>query len=124
VIGAPKFGIGHPCGDVTIDITDDIPTPCPIEVCDVRQIHYSDKYFGACLCSHVLEHLGSIEDVYMAVNEMKRVSERTFIVVPGKYTVAAWLHPSHHLWLSSTNGGILVEDRATGEKEIIPVNFL
>src|SRR5712671_4475422 len=43
---------------------------------DIRQLPFASGEFGACLCSHVLEHLPSIADVQRAVRELERTSDR------------------------------------------------
>jgi hypothetical protein len=113
VIGAPKTGLHmfHPCGDVTIDLNPDVPTDCELTVADVRDIPYPDLYFGAVYCSHVLEHLPTPEDACRAIEEMERVSERVFLVLPRKSSIIAWLHPDHHLWLSVDGNDVVIEQR-------------
>ena len=72
VVGGPygatpfrhMFGItSHPGGDVCVDIE---PRACEgslFQIGDIRHLPFSDGQFGAVLCSHVLEHMASLEDV-------------------------------------------------------------
>ncbi|MGQ9545939.1 MAG: class I SAM-dependent methyltransferase [Dehalococcoidia bacterium] len=111
VIGAPKWRLNHPCGDVTIDISPEMAKFCNGQVADIRDIPYPDGYFGAAFASHVLEHLPTIEDAKIAFDEMERVADRVFIVSPHKTTIVAWLHPQHHLWVTPTGDGYIIEQR-------------
>jgi len=115
VVGAPKFGFNHPCGDVTIDNWEHVPTYCSYELADVRNIPYPDGYFGAAYISHVVEHLPTIEDAFKALDELERVADRVFVVSPHKYSIAAWLHPNHSLWVTSMDDSYLIEQRKTRE---------
>lgn len=115
VVGTPKsFSHNHPCGDVTIDIDPSIPTECEVEIADVRAIPYPDHYFGAAFCSHVLEHLPTIEDAMKALDEMERVANRVFTVSPHKSSLAAWLNSDHHLWVIPSGDGYIIEQRGKG----------
>lgn len=111
VVGAPMFSVNHPCGDVTIDISPEKAAMCNGEVADVRNIPYPDKYFGAAFASHVLEHLETVKDARIAISELHRVADKVFIVVPSKWSLAAWLYPEHHLWLTPGNGSFIIEQR-------------
>jgi len=112
VVGAPKLRFYHPCGDVTIDISPERALLCDGQVADVRSIPYPDGYFGAALASHVLEHLPSVEDVIMALDELHRVADRVFVVSPHKSSLLAWMIPHHHLWISQDDSGLIIEQRA------------
>lgn len=112
VVGVPKFDeSNHPRGDVTIDICPDIPTSCPYEIADVRDIPYPDKFFGSCFASHILEHLNTMADACRALDEMSRVADKVFIVSPHKSSILAWLHPEHSLWVSPSGNGFMIEQR-------------
>jgi len=87
---------------------------------DIRQLPFASGEFGACLCSHVLEHLPSIADVQRAVRELERTSDRVFILVPGHHLVAI-VSPEHHLWLEWRPFGYLVVDRHTGAQQFVSV---
>lgn len=114
VVGAPKFNFNHPCGDVTIDISPNIPSSCDYEIADVRQIPYPDNYFGAAHVSHVLEHLPTIEDAAKAMDELERVADRVFVVLPHKTSLMAWINPHHHLWVTPSGDGYIIEQRGKG----------
>lgn len=119
VVGAPKSAFNyHPCGDTTIDINPNIPTNCDFELADIRAIPYPDHSFGAVYCSHVLEHLPTVEDACQALDEMERVADHVFVVVPHKSSIIAWLVPGHHLWVTLTGDGYLIEQR--GNPQIQP----
>lgn len=113
VIGTPKWKFSHPYGDVTIDINPRMGDG-KIEVADVRDIPYSNRYFGAAFCSHVLEHLATIEDASQALNEMERVADRVFVVSPHKTSIFAHIHPNHHLWVTPSGDGYIIEQRGNG----------
>lgn len=118
VVGAPKRAYkNHPCGDVTIDNSPDVLASCPYEIADVRNIPYPDKYFGTSFCSHVLEHLATIGDARRALAEMERVSDKVFVVSPHKESLAAWLHPEHHLWLDENDKEFIIEQRVNRLRE-------
>lgn len=111
VVGSPKLRFNHPCGDVTIDISPEMARFCDAEIADVRDIPYPDSYFGAAFCSHVLEHLPTIEDASIALDEMERVAERVFVVSPHKTSIMAWVNPGHHLWVTPSGDGYILEQR-------------
>ncbi|MBA7644273.1 hypothetical protein ES703_52015 [subsurface metagenome] len=112
VVGVPKFDeFNHPGGDVTIDISPDVPTSCDYEIADVRDIPYPDKYFGAAFASHILEHLSTMEDACRALDELDRVADMFFIVSPHKSSIMAWLHPEHRLWITENEDGYRIEQR-------------
>lgn len=110
VIGAPKLKFFHPYGDVTIDINPRMGTG-EVEIADVRDIPYPNGYFGATFCSHVLEHLATIEDASQALDEMERVADRVFVVTPHKTSLIANIHPDHHLWVTPSGDGYIIEQR-------------
>ena len=112
VVGAPKLLLFHGCGDITIDIDPNLGTPCDVELADVRQIPYPDGYFGAAFVSHVLEHLATIEDAEDALNELHRVADKVFVASPSKFSMIAWIHPGHHLWVTSSGDGYMLEQRS------------
>lgn len=116
VVGAPKWKLNHPCGDITIDIDPEMASFCPTgQVADVRDIPYPDKYFGASYASHVIEHLPTVGDAVTALEELDRVSDRVFIVSPHRHSISAWLHPGHHLWVTEDEEGFIIEQRGNYE---------
>jgi len=114
VVGTPKWGFNHPCGDVTIDIQPGLGRFCEVEIADVRDIPYPDNSFGAAYCSHVLEHLNTIEDAFQALDELERVADRVFTVSPHKTSLMAQLYPCHHLWVTPSGDGYILEQRGNG----------
>lgn len=111
VVGTPKLGFNHPCGDVTVDINPDMAKYCSTEIADVRAIPYPEGYFGAAFASHVLEHLPTVADAYKALNELHRVADKVFVVLPRKISLLAWIHPAHHLWITPDSEGYIIEQR-------------
>ncbi len=103
----------HGCGDVCVDIEAGACAHCPLFIeADVRDLSiFPDGKFGAAFCSHVLEHLPTIEDARKAAAELQRVADEVYIVCPRKSSLLAWLIPDHHLWVSVENGEISAEQR-------------
>jgi len=100
VVGAPQAPppIGHPPGDVTIDIDPRAVENCPGgEIADVRDIPYQDNYFSVAFVSHVIEHLPSTQDAERAMYELRRVADHVVIVSPHTYDIVNLIHPGHHL---------------------------
>ena len=115
VVGTPKWGFNHPCGDVTIDIQPGMGTACEVVIADVRDIPYPDGHFGAAYCSHVLEHLHTVEDAFQALDEMERVADKVFTVSPHKTSICAQFYSDHHLWITPTGDGYIIEQRGLGK---------
>ncbi|MDA8186870.1 MAG: methyltransferase domain-containing protein [Dehalococcoidales bacterium] len=116
-VGCPrKYPLKYPCGDVCLDI--DLrrlylcQSPFP-KFGDVRCIPFPDGYFGAALCTHVLEHLATVADAKLALTELARVSNgQVFLAFPSKSSIAAWVHPEHHLWITqNADGSVQIEQR-------------
>ena len=80
---------------------------------DIRDMpYYPDKTFGAAFCSHILEHLPTINDAMVAINELNRVAERVYIVSFPKNNLFARLIADQHIWITEfPNGDILLEQR-------------
>jgi len=53
---------------------------------------FKDKEFGACVASHVLEH---VDDPERALEECHRVADRVWIITPPWWDVGTWLTPTH-----------------------------
>ena len=106
-VGKPLLAVGlqhgfwqPPNGDITIDINPDVESIEGGIMADVRDIPFPDKYFGACYCPHVLEHLESAEDVQRAVDECVRVSNMAVFLCPSPYSITGnFFCPAHHLRL-------------------------
>lgn len=108
-IGCPRlYPLLYPCGDVCLDISERRLAVCQSPhptLGDIRHIPFPDHYFGAAICSHVLEHLASVADAQQALSELNRVAGRVFIVSPSRLTISGWLHPEHQLWVDQLPTG-------------------
>lgn len=88
----------HPCGDVTVDITPSALGDCAkSQTGDVRSLPFGDKEFGSAYCSHVLEHLETVEDCRKAISELYRVADKVFVCSPSVLNPWSYLNLSHHL---------------------------
>lgn len=101
----------HGCGDLCLDIDARACQGCKMVVADIRDIPFSDKYFGAAFASHVIEHLPTESDAEQAVHELYRVADDVWIVSPSKQSIMAWLASGHHLWISQDHKGVFIEAR-------------
>lgn len=114
VIGTPKFhAFNHPYGDVTIDINESKVGQGNTELGDVRDIQYPNGYFGAAFASHVLEHLPTVDDAVHALDEMERVADKVFTVSPHRTSLMAQLYSDHHLWITPSGDGYIIEQRGS-----------
>lgn len=96
----------HGHGDVCMDIS---PLACGeghFVLGDVRDIPFPDGMFGASFCSHVLEHLPTVEACSRAVLELQRVADEVVVLVPSRWDLIAWAAPEHRLWVQVTDDGI------------------
>ncbi len=103
----------HQWGDVTLDLDpgalEGAPAGVRTVVGDVRKMRlFRDKEFGACMASHVLEHLPTLDDLERAVREMWRVADTVCIAGPAKTSPHAWLVRDHHLWVTQLSDGTVV----------------
>ncbi|MDI6814523.1 MAG: methyltransferase domain-containing protein [Dehalococcoidales bacterium] len=104
--------MAHGYGDVCFDINPRAFDGCPCGViADVRHIPFADKSFGAVFASHLLEHLPSVADAQKALAELNRVAEAVFIAYPHRWSIIAWLIPSHHLWIWQKDGETYFKQR-------------
>jgi hypothetical protein len=102
----------YSCGDYCLDIDPKACEGCPHKVVvDVREIPFPTRFFGAAFVSHVLEHLPTVDDAVRAVEELYRVADKVLVAYPRKASILAWLIPSHFLWISQSEQGILIEGR-------------
>ena len=121
VVGGPYGATGfrramnlpaHGFGDVCMDVD---PSACDggaqCVQADIRNIPFPDKYFGAALVSHVLEHLRHAEDCIDAVDELNRVADVVLVAYPTPDSVVASLIPDHFLWLRQEGNILFVEER-------------
>jgi hypothetical protein len=122
--GNPFRGIiripSYPCGDYCLDIDPGSCEGCSnIVVADVRDIPFPDRFFGAVLCSHVVEHMPTIDHAIKAIEELYRVADKVLVASPRKASILAWLIPDHFLWVRQDESGIWIEGRE--EKRIVLV---
>ena len=90
----------HGCGDVCLDLAAEACERCPeVSEADVRQIPFADGHFAAAYVSHVLEHLPSVADCQLAIDELYRVADRVWVMAPPPSFLYAWVVPGHHLWV-------------------------
>jgi SAM-dependent methyltransferase len=59
---------------------------------DIYHLPFADKAFGAAVASHILEHL---DDPDAALQELGRVADRVFVVLPYAWLPSTWLYPDH-----------------------------
>ena len=121
VVGGPygspinmTFGFkAHGCGDVCMDLDARACRSCPTVIGDIRDIPFSDGYFGAAYASHVVEHLPTVADGIKAVEELYRVADRVWILAPSKQDIfGGWIHTGHHLWVKQDGlGNVWIEQR-------------
>jgi len=102
-VNKPLLKVGGPYG---LD-------PGNVVAADIKDLpYYPDKTFGAAFCSHILEHLPTINDAMLAINELNRVAERVYIVSFPKNNLIARLIADQHVWITEfPNGDILLEQR-------------
>lgn len=84
-------------GDVNLDIAatgsckvERGSEPCQGDAHDLSR--WPDKFFGAVVANHVLEHLG---DPDRALAEWSRVADRLYVVTPHPLAFHTWAHPGH-----------------------------
>jgi len=85
-----------PYGDVNLDI-ERRSVPNFVQG-NIEHMPFSDKEFGACVVSHVLEHT---DDPRKALSECRRVADRVWVINPPLWDVGTWLTPTHK-WLVSS----------------------
>lgn len=118
VVGGP-YGFGrswgpihHGFGDVCLDITAGAcQDGAEVVQGDVREIPYPDGYFGAAYCSHVLEHLSTVEDAQRAMQELLRVADVVFLCYPSRASILGNVWPGHHLWIEVEGNKVYAEQR-------------
>lgn len=72
----------------------------------MRDLPFPDGAFGAAFCSHVLEHLPSPQDAVRAWEELHRVADAVWVLVPRPFDLPGWLAPDHKLWVRVHEDGI------------------
>lgn len=86
---------------------------------DIRDLPLPDKYFGSAFASHILEHMPTLEDLQVAVNQLMRVADKVFIVTPYKSNMVAHLIHDHFLWVRQTPEGLYAEERSTNRRLVL-----
>jgi len=117
-IGCPSSRLlAYPCGDVCLDIDPQRLATChgTPRLANVTSIPYADGTFGAALCLHVLEHLPTVADAERAFAELQRVAGAVYVCSPSRFSLQAWLHPDHSLWVDhQSDGSLRFEQRYRG----------
>lgn len=72
--------------------------PCRGDAHDLSR--YPDRFFGAVLATHLLEHL---PDPDRAVAEWRRVADRVYVVTPQAWWLHTYAHPGHE-WVYLPGG--------------------
>jgi len=95
------FGCGpNPRGDFNVDI---VPRKAKnfikIQSFQKPRLPFPNKYFGAALCYHVIEHT---EDPQHCMHELDRVADRIYIITPNPLFLTTWLHGGHK-WIFFQN---------------------
>jgi ubiquinone/menaquinone biosynthesis C-methylase UbiE len=90
-------------GDVNCDISLEEsclkrPNGCR---CNIMHLDFPDKYFGSVLASHVLEH---VSDPIQARNELHRVADKVWIIVPSWWAPHTWLYWQHQWYFPKGDG--------------------
>jgi SAM-dependent methyltransferase len=109
-------------GDVNIDLSAPKGSPCgPDTVCwgDAQDLSkYPDKYFGAVLATHILEH---VEDPQKALSEWHRVADRVYVVVPKWWAPHTWLYTQHY-WYVADDKAYPLWDGSGKETRVLPAS--
>jgi SAM-dependent methyltransferase len=92
-------------GNVNCDLA--APSECSSDGaachCDAQALPFPDKFFGAAIASHVLEH---VADPNAAIRELHRVADEVFVITPAWWAPHTYLHPGHR-WLVTPSGRYL-----------------
>jgi ubiquinone/menaquinone biosynthesis C-methylase UbiE len=100
-------------GDVNTDLTGTgvprLGNPQHVYHLDIQQrFPFSDKVFGAVIASHCLEQ---VEDPVFALEEMRRVADRVFVICTRWWDLPAWMHPDQKWCLSRQGRFVRVDGR-------------
>jgi len=89
-------------GDANLDLAAPELAPGPdwVSFGDAHALPFPDKYFGAVIASHVLEH---VDHPHAVLAELHRVADEVYVITPPWWTPHAWLHPGHQ-WLRRPDG--------------------
>ncbi len=80
-------------GDINCDLNGKAQcTPKGVCQCDIMNLKFPNKYFGAAIASHVIEH---VPDPQKAVRELMRVADAVYIIVPLWWAPHTWLYTDH-----------------------------
>ena len=101
IVGEPDGE--YPCGDVVIDIREGSVCPRYVKASVEDLSMFASGQFGACLCSHVLEH---VCDPGRALSELQRVADEVHVVYPRAHRLVTWLLPGS-VWIVGRDGNQL-----------------
>jgi ubiquinone/menaquinone biosynthesis C-methylase UbiE len=91
-------------GDVNCDVAATAAcTSRDACTCDIMDLPWEDKAFGAVIASHVLEH---VPDPTKAMRELERVADEVFVITPPWWAPHTWLHPGHR-WYVRADGSLM-----------------
>ena len=94
VIGTPKGK--HPCGDTTVDLSEDVLQECPIggNVLDINDLDrlYPKKSYGSAIFMHVLEHL---DEPDLALRKALYVADRVYFAGPSWSSITSRVNSQH-----------------------------
>lgn len=110
----------HGGGDVCLDIDRRAVYghPCAV-VGSVTHIPFSDNTFGAAFVSHLLEHMPTTTDAVQALDELNRVADAVFLVLPSRQSIANWVIPEHKLWVWRKGNKTCLKQRGvSGAQEV------
>lgn len=86
-------------GDVNCDLNEEpgwrLEDGSWIGQCDILDLPFADKQFGAAVATHVVEH---VDDPEAAMAELHRVADHVFALTPHWSAPHTWLHPGHKFY--------------------------
>lgn len=93
----------HPCGDITVDIRPKDASSCPnyiqADASDLSMIKTDSV--GAIFSSCTLEHIVNLPNAYKEMIRVLSPNGEIYSVLPQKWSIFAWLFPTHH-WVVET----------------------
>ncbi|MBI2935079.1 MAG: methyltransferase domain-containing protein [Chloroflexi bacterium] len=115
VIGRPGSPVRiYGCGDHCLDADPRVLVDCPRGgvVGDIRDIPFSDDYFGAVFCSHIVEFMPTVTDAETALKEMERVGGRLFLCHTHPLNLVwGWFGPTTRMWIARKRTGLVFRKR-------------
>ncbi len=115
-LNKPAHGPGDVCLDIDPKAIQDHPAGV---VASATHIPFADGAFGTAFTSHLLEHLPTIEEARLALDELHRVAAKVFIVYPSRQSIGGWVVPEHRLWVWQKEGDIYLKQRdQSGKLEV------